>query len=95
MLADECFGGGVVDVEEGRGLRGGGVTSRMEKPSRSTFRRNLSLVFTGILAYFDRTPTCRRFRCNISNDYNPIMQKSPIKSPSFTLLLPKSQIDIP
>ena len=81
VLPYQCFGCGVIDVEDGGGLIWIWSTSRMEKPSRSTFRRNLSLVFTGIFAYFDRSPTCRRFRCIIfSNYYNLIIANPAIKS---------------
>jgi hypothetical protein len=66
VLPDQRFGSGVVDVEDRCGLSGGGGTSRMEKPSCSTFRRNFSFVLIGILAYLERAPTFRLLRCCIA-----------------------------
>jgi hypothetical protein len=66
VLPDQGFGSRVIDVEDRCGLREGRDTSRIEKPSCSTFRRNLSLVLIGILAYLERAPTFRLLRCCIA-----------------------------
>lgn len=60
-LAHECLGSGVIDGEDGGGLRKSNGTSLMEKPSLMALRRKASLVLIGIFAYLLRTPTALRF----------------------------------
>lgn len=51
VLPNECFGSGVIDVKEGGGLSEKDFTSLIDRPSMTTFLKNLTLILIGILAY--------------------------------------------